>query len=170
MAQKDIRYMQIGGKKRATSRYSMILHRTKNSHLPRNSCCIGINVLVSRDDFVYWFMANDFPGCSVDRIDNKGHYELCNMQLITIAENTSKGRSKHINGFCECRTCNEIKPTNEFAKNKKCPTGRTGVCKKCDSSREKTQSKESRERGLHRMKIYFQLVTKPKRALERSGQ
>lgn len=80
----DKRHKEIGGRHRALSRYHMIVHRVENAHLPRNSGYKGILVLVSKDEFIEWFMPRDFPGCSVDRIDNKGHYQLSNMQVIPL--------------------------------------------------------------------------------------
>ena len=161
---KDMRHAQIGGYHRAASRYAMMVYRTKNAHLQRNSCYVGVLVLVSKDEFIEWFIQRDFHGCSVDRIDNSGHYELSNMQVIPLARNMAKERLKHINGMCICFVCKKTKPSNEFAKMKSnISTGLSTICKPCDRARVKNVSAEARTRQLARMRAYYHRVAKHKR-------
>lgn len=118
-------------------RYSMIKNRVNNSHKPRNSCYAGVSLKVGREEFINWFMPLDYKGCSVDRVDNDGDYELSNMQVIPLIENMRKDRIKAQDGFCECYSCLESKPLEMFAKHPRRKTGRSTICKRCDSKRKK---------------------------------
>ena len=52
----------------------------------------GIKVKISRADFIDWYTrtVKGRTDLTVDRIDNDGHYELGNIQLITRSENSKK--------------------------------------------------------------------------------
>ncbi len=52
----------------------------------------GIKVLVARKDFIVWYIqrASGRLDLTIDRIDNDGHYEFGNLQLITQSENSKK--------------------------------------------------------------------------------
>ena len=52
----------------------------------------GIELKISREDFIAWYIreAGGRFDLTIDRIDNDGHYELGNMQLITKTENSRK--------------------------------------------------------------------------------
>lgn len=53
----------------------------------------GIECRIERNEFIEWFLREargDFT-LEVDRIDNDGHYEIGNLQLLTHAENVRKG-------------------------------------------------------------------------------
>ena len=166
----DKRHKEIGGRHRAQSRYHMIVHRVENAHLPRNSGYKGILVLVSKDEFIEWFMPRDFPGCSVDRIDNKGHYQLSNMQVIPLTQNIAKDRVIARDGVCRCYSCGNTKPINSFAVDKRRQNGRSTICKACDATRPKNISEEARARALNAQRVYYRNVTKPKlQALRGTG-
>lgn len=57
-------------------------------------------VLCTREQFLAWAIPaierwqRKYPGlpCSIDRIDDKGHYKLGNLQLLTPAENNRKSK------------------------------------------------------------------------------
>lgn len=133
---KDTMHKIIGGKHRARSRYAMILNRCKGEG-SKNRGYIGVNVLISKDEFIEWFMPRDFEGCSVDRIDSKGDYTLENMQVIPIKQNIIKDKVKHIDGKCLCPVCREIKDSDCFVKDKRRTCGFGTICKKCDYKRPK---------------------------------
>lgn len=95
-------------------------------------------MLIPKDEFVEWFMANDFEGASVDRIDSNGDYSMENIQLIPLAENIRKDKVKANNGMCECAKCHEIKPIDLFVVDKRRGNGHGTICKKCDSRRKST--------------------------------
>ena len=137
MKKKDSRYSVIGGKHRALSRYYIILNRLKNTNTPRNSCYKGVKMTMTKDEFVNWFMANDFDGASVDRIDKTKDYSIDNVQLIPLVENMRKDRIKEKNGICQCFRCKAFKGLEDFAKDKRRVNGRSTICKICDNARRK---------------------------------
>lgn len=137
MKKKDTRHKQIGGRKRALSRYAMIIYRTTHTDEDKNKCYKGVDVKISKEDFVTWFMENDFEGCSVDRIDvNKG-YEVGNLQLIKLADNIRKDKVKAVDGMCECYRCKLTMALDLFAKDNRRANGRSTICKTCDQERRK---------------------------------
>jgi hypothetical protein len=131
----DVRHKQIGSRKRAQSRYSMIVHRITNTHLKKNRCYIGIELRVNQEDFIEWYRSKDFKGASVDRIDKNGHYELSNMQVIPLVENISKDKVKAKDGMCKCYKCHNIKPLVDFVKESRRINGYSTICKKCECAR-----------------------------------
>lgn len=112
----------------------MICNRVR-ANTRKNRCYKGVEVRISREDFIRWFMANDFEGCSVDRIKSTEHYELGNIQMLTLAENIAKDKVKMKDGKCECYTCKELKPMCEFSKDSRRQNGYSTLCKTCDSDR-----------------------------------
>lgn len=131
----DNRHRVIGGKHRALSRYYMILNRINHTDTDKNRCYENVKMLISKDDFVKWFMENDFEGASVDRIDHTKDYSLDNIQLIPIDENIRKDKVKAKNGQCECYKCKRIKSLDDFAKDSRRKNGHSTMCKECDSKR-----------------------------------
>lgn len=115
----------------------MISWRLKHTELPKNRKYAGVQMLVSKEEFVAWFAPLDFPGCSVDRIDPAGHYELSNMQVIDKRENARKDKVKAKNGRCVCFSCGLEKDLELFAKDKRRASGRSTLCKACDNKRSK---------------------------------
>jgi uncharacterized CHY-type Zn-finger protein len=147
----DIRHKQIGGRHRAASRYAMLVYRVTHTELKKNKKYAGIQVLVKRDDFILWFMKNDFSGCSVDRINKDLHYELSNMQVIPLSWNAAKDKIKHINGLCVCYKCKQEKSSDEFVRSSRnLHNGLSTICKKCEANRTKNVSQESYLRSLER--------------------
>ena len=132
---KDNRHLVVGGRHRALSRYYMILNRLKNTETSKNKNYQGIKMQIDKESFVKWFMKNDFEGASVDRIDKTKDYSMENVQLITLAENIRKDKTKAKNGCCECYVCKQVKPLDLFAIDKRRYNGHKTICKKCDSRR-----------------------------------
>lgn len=131
----------IGSRRRANNRYNGLVSRIKYYENNRkNKNYLNIKLKISRKEFIEWFMKNDFEGCSVDRIDKNGDYELSNMQLIPLVENIRKDKVKEKNGYCICYVCNENKPIEMFAIDKRRVNGHSTICKKCDSNRKKRNS------------------------------
>ena len=113
----------------------MLLNRTNNP-TGKNSCYVGIEVRISREDFITWFMANDFAGCSVDREDPSRHYEVGNLKLIPKGLNAGKDKVKSADGKCECRVCKKTKDLNEFVKDSRRQlTGFSTIYLECESAR-----------------------------------
>ena len=135
----------------------MLVHRVTNTDSSRNKNYRGVEVRIDRESFIAWFMVNDFEGCSVDRIDKSGHYELSNMQLISLQMNIAKDKLKHANGVCICYACKQEKPSDQFVSDKRrMHTGRGTICKQCESKRVRNVSPEARARDLERMRLYYQ--------------
>lgn len=81
-------------------------------------------------------MDRDFEGCSVDRIDKTKDYSLDNMQVISLIDNIIKDKLIAKNGKTICFSCKAEKPLTEFTKDRRrIATGRTTICKLCDSLR-----------------------------------
>ena len=131
----DKRHTIIGGKHRAEARYYMILHRLSHTDEPKNSCYAGIKMMISKEDFIKWFMEHDFEGASVDRIDSTKDYSLDNIQMISLADNIRKDKLKLKDGVCECCKCKKAKPLEEFVKRKRSPYGYTTICLECERIR-----------------------------------
>lgn len=167
---KDVRHQEIGSRRRAVARYAMIRHRITHTDTSRNKNYAGVKLLVNRDDFIQWFMGRDFKGCSVDRIDSSGHYELSNMQVIPLATNIRKDKAIACDGKCRCYACKEIKNESEFATDKRRANGFATICKSCDGVRVKTESALARENRLQRMRNYYQTVTKQKQQAGSTGR
>lgn len=92
-------------------------------------------MLISKDEFVKWFMDNDFEGASVDRINKNGDYTLDNIQLIPLDENIRKDKVKSKDGYCECYVCKKTKKLDEFVTDNRRKNGHTTICKECDRQR-----------------------------------
>ena len=138
----DKRYAEIGGRHRAESRYYMILYRINHTDEPKNFCYVGIKMLISKEEFIQWFMGHDFEGASVDRIDNTKDYSLDNIQMVPLVENIRKDKLKLKDGKCECCRCKQIKSIDEFVKSSKSSYGHTTVCLECE--RRRTREKYQR--------------------------
>lgn len=147
----DFRHKDIGSIHRARSRYAMLLNRVRNTHRKRNECYKGVKVLVGRDEFIEWFMENDYEGCSVDRIDRHGDYELSNMQLIPSWANCGKDKLRIVDRKKECRSCKEYKPFDEMVKcSRNALTGLDNICKRCEAKRTKARDANPTEEQLIR--------------------
>ncbi len=135
----DQRHLEIGGRHRAVSRYYMLRHRVNNSHVLRNKCYRDVLLLISKEEFVEWFMPKDFKGCSVDRIDPSGDYVLDNMQVIPLEENIAKDRLLFKDGLRRCYRCHKWKDLCLFVverRRKFLPYSTT--CKECEKQRKST--------------------------------
>ena len=130
-------YMTIGSRKRANNKYNAILCRTRGYGNRKNDKYRGVEVKVSRSEFIEWYMPRDFDGASVDRIDPAKGYELSNMQVIPMSLNASKDKVKASDGMCECRVCHEVKPLDQFVKNNRRLNGHSTICKSCEALRSK---------------------------------
>jgi hypothetical protein len=143
-------YRIIGSKTRAVTKYHSMLARVRRANPKKDKAYMGIKVLVSKEDFIRWFMPRDFVGASVDRIDNKGHYTLENMQVISMRDNIIKSRHQNVrahDGVNVCYVCGEEKPLDLFVKCKRAYTGHLNICKKCDyqKKKERIMRKKSEE-------------------------
>lgn len=115
-------------------------------------------VLISRKDFINWFVPRWFKGCMVDRINNLGNYEIGNIQLLSLTEHNIKHRQDNLNalGIVEkdgerfCYKCSTLKPYSEFSfKESKVsesnPMGLNEECKACANKARRKRYKESKK-------------------------
>jgi len=147
MSKKDIRCKTIGHRKRALTRYYMILQRLNNTDRNKNKCYKNITFDLDKEEFINWFMANDFERCSVDRIDNSKGYSIDNIQLISIEENIRKDKVKAKNGYCVCYKCKLQKPLIEMCKDSSRKNGRTTLCVECERERGREKYKRLYKKG-----------------------
>lgn len=132
-------YMTIGSRKRANNKYNAILCRTRGYGNRKNDKYRGVEVKVSRSEFIEWYMPRDFDGASVDRIDPTKGYELSNMQVIPMSLNASKDKVKASDGTCECGVCHEVKPLDQFVRERRRLNGYSTICKSCEAQRSKVK-------------------------------
>lgn len=86
-------------------------------------------------EFEKWYNTNYFNGCSVDRINPNGHYELSNIQMVTLEENRRKTRrNKNLvapEGTHWCGSCEDYLPVDRFGKWKFGTNGLRNMCRSC---------------------------------------
>ena len=128
---------KVGCRRRANNKYNAILSRLNATTRDKNKAYVGVELRVTREDFIAWYMPLDFEGASVDRIDKNGHYELSNMQVIPLDENIRKDKVKAQNDHCECYVCKTTKPLEEFSVDNRRKNGRSTICKACENIRGK---------------------------------
>lgn len=115
----------------------------------------GVKCKVSFDEFKEWYTERHFPGCILDRIDNNGHYEIGNIQLLTRTEHNHKLRKDNLAslGIIEaddirhCHKCGKVKHVGEFYQkkskiNKYNPLGLDVTCKDCTRAKRRERYKE----------------------------
>ena len=137
---KDIRYSIIGSRKRALSRWYMILYRIKHTELAKNRAYKGVEFNLDKETFVKWFQERDFEHASVDRINKNKGYTMDNIQVISLADNIRKDKIKAKNGYCICCCCKQRKLLKDFAKDKRRLNGYSTICKSCDNERNSKHS------------------------------
>lgn len=128
-------YTKVGCRRRANNKYNAILSRLNTTTRDKNKAYVGVELRVTRGDFIAWYMPLDFEGASVDRIDKSGHYELSNMQVIPLKENIRKDKIKAHEGICECCRCHIVKPLSDFNKDKRRLSGYSTICIECERQR-----------------------------------
>lgn len=127
--------LTVGSRKRANNRYNGILSRIRQSQRRKNKHYRDVNLLVSRQEFIEWYIPLDFEGASIDRIDKNGDYELPNMQVIPLIDNIRKDKVKTKDGMCECYVCHRIKPLELFTKDNRRVNGYSTLCIECERER-----------------------------------
>lgn len=105
-----------------------------------------VEIRVTREEFIAWLTPKltawlaSTPEIrpSVDREDPTGHYELDNLRLISLSENSRRTRNHHNvhapSGQAWCGKCQKYKPRVEFAKNAHKPHGLQNHCRVCRKS------------------------------------
>ncbi|MDO9585955.1 MAG: hypothetical protein Q7I93_05685 [Syntrophales bacterium] len=126
-------------RRKATLKYSAIRRRIAWPNYRRK----GIELKVGREEFIQWYSENYFRGGVVDRIDDKGHYELGNIHIITPIEHNRKKRKDRLDalGIIEtwgryCYGCDQEKSHDDFYRKKAKvsewnPLGLSELCAEC---------------------------------------
>ena len=104
----------------------------------------GIELRCTKEEFTQWYNELWFPGCLVDRKENSGHYELSNMQLVSLEDHNYKLRMDNLSllgivepeGFRYCYGCETMKFEDDYyGKTRKIskvnPLGLDEHCKEC---------------------------------------
>lgn len=131
-------YQTIKGK--ASRIWLHILERVEKPPFYRN-----IKVKISKEEFMDWILPeltkwkikyNSLQEVSIDRINNSGHYETGNLQLITRSENRLKqDRNKNLTspkGFAWCGGHKSYLPLIKFGRNAKTRLGVKTKCEECE--------------------------------------
>lgn len=120
---------------------------------------LGIEVRIEKDVFLAWAEQEfskwyrDNPGVrpSVDREDPDGHYELGNIRVISLAENSRRKRDNHNvhapEGKAWCARCLTYKDRAEFSICRRNQHGLQNHCKPCMAIRVKTCRRPRTTRG-----------------------
>lgn len=123
---------------RAVNAWHRIKRRVKHSEHYYH-----VQIRMTRDEFLAWAVPrferwmSEHPDItpSIDRKDPRGHYELSNLRLLSLAENCRQAtRNKNIyapSGMGWCGSCKAYYPLSRFHRDKNSPNGRTGRCKDC---------------------------------------
>ena len=146
------RYKNIDLKAKASKTFSSITQRcTNEKKLKQRPNYKLIDNNLDKDEFIEWYCKNYFKGCEVDRIDNDGHYEMSNIQLLSKIEHNKKAVSKRIfleSDTAKCTLCKkEFKYsldyfyTEEKLVSKYNPLGIRSRCKKCENINNKQNNK-----------------------------
>lgn len=154
---KDLRYKEIGGRKRALSRWCMIRYRTSHTDQPKNRGYKGIEFNLDKEQFIKWFQQRDFENASVDRIDKNKGYTMDNIQLIPLVENIRKDKLKAKNGFCICFRCKQTKPLKDFVRESRRISGYSTICKVCDTER-KSKHTGRKWKIVNGKRCYYKII------------
>jgi hypothetical protein len=125
---------------RANSAWNRICQRAGNAD-GQHPAYAKVELRISREAFVAWFIPEienwlrEYPDetPSVDRKDNDGHYEVDNLRIISLSEN-SRLQPGHKNvhrpiGKVWCGQCNDYLPEDQFYRHQNSTTGYQPRCK-----------------------------------------
>lgn len=123
----------------------------------------NVQLLMKREDFITWVTPElekwkmkfgSLLNASLDRIDNEGHYEIPNLQLLTKYENSIKRiTNKNVtapDGYAWCCYHKEYFNKKEFHKLKSSYNGLAKFCKSCASVKQKElRNKRKQENNIY---------------------
>lgn len=139
---------RLSPRRNALKAYRQMLSRVEedSDYLAR-----GTEVKIGRSEFVDWYTASWFPGAHVDRIDNAGHYESGNMQMLSIGDHNAKLRQDRLyslavaepEGGRYCYGCGTAKSSSDFGRKKSKmsssnPAGLDEHCRECRRTQRRT--------------------------------
>lgn len=125
---------------RAKAAYRGMTERCLNAN-GKHAAYANVELRLTKEEWLEWampfytaFLLEDPDGRpSVSRFGDTGHYEIGNIEIISIEENRRRQkRSRQVtNGHKECSKCKVTFPVSGFHKNKKKPDGISYWCKVC---------------------------------------
>ncbi len=104
---------------------------------------VGVQVRMTREEFLAWVVPvltqwqvdNPDKSPSIDRKENSGHYELSNIRLLSVSDNSKRQRIARIDatpaGQAWCRRCKNYQPVANFYPDRRRRGGRRSCCKEC---------------------------------------
>ena len=134
-------------KGKATTMWNAILYRLKYE-----SSYKDVQLNLTRPEFLSWVipqlenwcLTKPIEDASLDRIDNAGHYEIPNLQLLSRKDNNLKRSYYKFNkapvGTVWCTSCQDYLQVSMFSKCRTSITGFKNYCKSCAKQYWKTYS------------------------------
>ena len=117
------------------------INERAENHDGKNPAYADVLIKITQSQFLEWCsdaynVARQKYGqtkLSIDRIDNDGHYELGNLQIIPHSENAKKDKPNVCapEGMAWCGRCQIYWPRNCFYKNRNAYNGLASRCKSC---------------------------------------
>lgn len=123
-----------------------------------NRSYAGVQLRMSLAEWLEWavpqyiaFLAEhpDLTPCAA-RNGDAGHYELGNIRIISTIQNRAEVRTILLvrdDGTKLCGACREVKPAEEFARNRSRPDGLAHECRSCAARRAQFYGHRNRQRG-----------------------
>lgn len=111
------------------------------THSTKNRSYATVEIKFTRSELKEWCLRQSasilaLRRPSIDRIDDDGHYEFGNIQVIELRDNVLKSaRTVFAGGAGRCSRCQETKPMDQFVTDRRRVNGRGSICKRCDSNR-----------------------------------
>ena len=145
------RYDKRTTSKRGSEVYTAINDRlTNEKRLVKRERYRNVKNLMTREEFVKWYVDNYFVGCTVDRKDNDGDYEINNIQMLSKTEHNNKKRLDRLGEYTlkenvPCSICGTVKHYTQFYSsnigiNKYNPYGIRSDCKKCNTKHKRNNN------------------------------
>jgi len=107
-----------------------------------------VKVLMTREEFIEWAVKelekfSVLDNLSIDRKQNDGHYEISNLQLLSLDDNRRKQGKNYFapSGYVWCSKCKDYLLENKFHKNSTSVSGFQSFCKECRHERRKIHSR-----------------------------
>lgn len=134
------RLYNLTPKRKSAKMWSGIIARAENKN-GKQPAYQNVKLLMTREEFYAWvipelekwILTKSIESASIDRVDNDGHYEISNLQLLTRLENRLKQkRNKNLSapeGYAWCSHCKEYLITDKFTKGRNKITGLQNICK-----------------------------------------
>ena len=144
-----------------------LLERRAENRDGKNPSYANVKCLITKEEFMDWYVPalyawrerNPDKRDSIDRIDNDGHYELSNMQILELAQNVRKKPRVNKNvyapkGMAWCPDCNCYREAKYFSSSRGRHNGLSCYCTEHTNQRHqawyKTAPKRKRKKGYRK--------------------